>query len=66
MRFVENFADTFSMPAVPPRLITILDELGDERTSVVGPYREGQRLHLQCHVYGGKSAVLLKQHPCIL
>lgn len=39
---------------VPPERVSIKDESGTERTSVVGPYSEGDIIKLKCDVYGGK------------
>lgn len=40
--------------SVPPDRISIKDESGAERTSVVGPYSEGDTINLYCEVFGGK------------
>lgn len=39
---------------VPPDRISIRDESGVDRASVVGPYSEGDVVSLKCEVYGGK------------
>lgn len=39
---------------VPPERICIKDESGTERTSVVGPYSEGDIVKLKCDVFGGE------------
>lgn len=39
--------------AVPPERISIRDESGIDRVSVVGPYNEGDFVNLSCDVYGG-------------
>jgi len=39
---------------VPPERISIRDESNTERTSVVGPYSEGDTMKLKCDVFGGK------------
>jgi hypothetical protein len=41
--------------SVPPERISIRDETGTERTSVVGPYSEGDMVKLKCEVYGGTT-----------
>lgn len=38
---------------VPPDRISIRDEAGVDRASVVGPYSEGDTVSLKCDVYGG-------------
>lgn len=40
--------------AVPPERISIRDESNTERSSVVGPYSEGDTMKLKCDVFGGK------------
>lgn len=40
--------------AVPPDRISIKDESGNDRISVVGPYNEGDISNLYCEVFGGK------------
>ncbi|XP_049785945.1 hemicentin-2-like [Schistocerca cancellata] len=40
----------------PPEDLVIVDEKGNNRTSVVGPYTEGSSLSLSCDVFGGKPA----------
>lgn len=44
----------FLQNLVPPERISIKDESNTERTSVVGPYSEGDIIKLKCDVYGGK------------
>lgn len=44
--------------SVPPDRISIKDESGAERTSVVGPYSEGDTINLYCEVFGGKYRTL--------
>lgn len=44
---------TFIQSTVPPDKITIRDNAGAEKTSVVGPYSEGDVVTLSCEVYGG-------------
>lgn len=39
---------------VPPERISIRDESSSERTTVVGPYNEGDTMKLKCDVFGGK------------
>ncbi|XP_076325621.1 neural cell adhesion molecule 2-like [Tachypleus tridentatus] len=39
---------------VPPKRLQITDERGDSVQSLIGPYNEGDRLTLTCHVEGGK------------
>ncbi|CAO1431490.1 unnamed protein product [Diamesa hyperborea] len=39
---------------VPPERISIRDESNTERSSVVGPYSEGDTMKLKCDVFGGK------------
>ncbi|KAL7017192.1 hypothetical protein ACKWTF_010287 [Chironomus riparius] len=39
---------------VPPERISIRDESNSERTTVVGPYSEGDTMKLKCDVIGGK------------
>ncbi|KAG4065909.1 hypothetical protein HA402_000356 [Bradysia odoriphaga] len=41
---------------LPPDRISIRDEAGVDRASVVGPYSEGDTVSLKCDVYGGKPA----------
>lgn len=43
---------------MPPDRISIKDESGAERTSVVGPYSEGDTINLYCEVFGGKYRTL--------
>ncbi|XP_055371722.1 hemicentin-1 [Condylostylus longicornis] len=38
----------------PPERISIRDDSGIERSTVVGPYSEGDVVSLKCEVYGGK------------
>lgn len=38
---------------VPPDRISIRDESGIDRVSVVGPYSEGDFVNLNCDVFGG-------------
>lgn len=40
--------------AVPPDRISIKDDTGVERSTVVGPYAEGDIITLSCEVFGGK------------
>ncbi|XP_035918540.1 neural cell adhesion molecule 1-like [Anopheles stephensi] len=39
---------------VPPERMVIRDQLGMERTTVAGPYSEGDNIKLRCDVYGGR------------
>ncbi|XP_058463277.1 hemicentin-1 isoform X2 [Malaya genurostris] len=39
---------------VPPERVVIRDQLGAERTTVAGPYSEGDIVKLRCDVYGGR------------
>ncbi|XP_050100509.1 protein turtle homolog B [Anopheles aquasalis] len=39
---------------VPPERMVIRDQLGAERTTVAGPYSEGESINLRCDVYGGR------------
>lgn len=39
---------------VPPDRISIKDDTGVERSTVVGPYAEGDIITLSCEVFGGK------------
>ncbi|XP_053671696.1 neural cell adhesion molecule 1 [Anopheles nili] len=39
---------------VPPERMVIRDQLGMERTTVAGPYSEGDNIRLRCDVYGGR------------
>lgn len=39
--------------AVPPERISIRDESGIDRVSVVGPYNEGDFVNINCDVHGG-------------
>ncbi|XP_058059775.1 neural cell adhesion molecule 1 [Anopheles bellator] len=39
---------------VPPERMVIRDQLGTERTTVAGPYSEGDNIKLRCDVYGGR------------
>ena len=43
----------YYLVAVPPERISIKDESGVDRTSVVGPYSEGEIVNLYCDVFGG-------------
>lgn len=45
---------SFSYFPVPPERISIRDESNSERTTVVGPYSEGDTMKLKCDVIGGK------------
>lgn len=45
--------------SVPPDRISVKDESGAERTSVVGPYSEGDTINLYCEVFGGKYSTFL-------
>jgi Immunoglobulin domain len=47
---------------VPPERISIRDESNSERTTVVGPYSEGDTMKLKCDVYGGKPTPKLTWH----
>lgn len=44
---------------VPPDRISIRDEFGVDRASVVGPYSEGDTVNLKCDVFGGMYFFLL-------
>uniref|UniRef100_A0A182IW72 Ig-like domain-containing protein n=2 Tax=Anopheles atroparvus TaxID=41427 RepID=A0A182IW72_ANOAO len=39
---------------LPPERMVIRDQLGMERTTVAGPYSEGDNIKLRCDVYGGR------------
>ncbi|XP_058813514.1 neural cell adhesion molecule 1 isoform X2 [Topomyia yanbarensis] len=39
---------------VPPERVVIRDQVGAERTTVAGPYSEGDIIKLRCDVYGGR------------
>nr|XP_029723029.1 uncharacterized protein LOC109423245 [Aedes albopictus] len=39
---------------VPPERVVIQDQLGIDRTTVAGPYSEGDIVTLRCDVYGGR------------
>ena len=39
---------------VPPEKPRLIDSRGEEIFSVIGPYKEGERLFLTCEVRGGK------------
>ncbi|ETN67965.1 hypothetical protein AND_000204 [Anopheles darlingi] len=39
---------------IPPERMVIRDQLGAERTTVAGPYSEGESINLRCDVYGGR------------
>lgn len=49
--------------AVPPDRISIKDDTGVERSTVVGPYAEGDIITLSCEVFGGKyfNTIFIKQ-----
>lgn len=47
--------------SVPPDRMSIRDEFGIDRASVVGPYSEGDMVTLKCEVFGGE----LQQFPCL-
>lgn len=44
---------------VPPDKISIKDDTGVERSTVVGPYSEGDIITLSCEVFGGKCPYTL-------
>lgn len=44
----------FILFTVPPDRISIKDDTGVERSTVVGPYAEGDIITLSCEVFGGK------------
>lgn len=52
MNVGNNFFFLFAIK-VPPDRISIRDEAGVDRASVVGPYSEGDTVSLKCDVYGG-------------
>lgn len=43
---------------MPPDRISIKDDTGVERSTVVGPYAEGDIITLSCEVFGGKCHTL--------
>lgn len=45
---------------VPPEKISIRDESGIDRVSVVGPYNEGDFANLYCEVYGGELYYVIR------
>lgn len=51
--FTDFFLSLSYFP-VPPERISIRDESNSERTTVVGPYSEGDTMKLKCDVIGGK------------
>ena len=57
--FCSFFASLFS---VPPERISIRDESNSERSTVVGPYSEGDTMKLKCDVYGGKPQPKVTWH----
>lgn len=44
---------------MPPDRISIKDDTGVERSTVVGPYAEGDIITLSCEVFGGKCIYTL-------
>lgn len=46
--------------------MSIRDESGTERASVVGPYSEGDVVKLKCDVYGGKLKIIILEFYLIV
>lgn len=47
------------MISVSPDTINIKDETGVERSTIVGPYSEGDMVTLNCEVYGGEYSTMI-------
>ncbi|XP_055588000.1 protein turtle [Uranotaenia lowii] len=47
---------------VPPERVVIRDQQGTERTTVAGPYSEGDVVKLRCDVYGGRPTPSVSWH----
>lgn len=64
-RYGNSFMDKLSTDifhsvfAVPPDRISIKDDTGVERSTVVGPYSEGDIITLSCEVFGGKCLYII-------
>lgn len=54
LSYIIYISNVYRIFTVPPDRISIKDDTGVERSTVVGPYAEGDIITLSCEVFGGK------------